>query len=105
MPVSAISCGRHCFLVAPMLSFHPVGKGEVVSGQRMSADQSMSVDCRATAYPAGADSQAAYPATGILRITPVDGLAARLAFITVKVNAAVETDKHKIIPVLGSDMD
>ena len=65
----------------------------------------MTLHRRATAYPAGTGSQSALPAAGVPRVPPIDGFTARSAFITVKSIAAVEADKHMIIPGLGIDMD
>jgi uncharacterized metal-binding protein len=59
----------------------------------------------AAAIPTGADPQATDPATGVLRITPIDGFTARTAFITIKFKAAVATDKHLFIPDFGYDMN
>jgi hypothetical protein len=56
-------------------------------------------------YPTGADSPSALPATGVPRISPIDGFTARLAFITVKGKSAIATDQHMVIPALGNDMD
>jgi hypothetical protein len=59
----------------------------------------------AAAYPAGACSQTALPAARILRVTPVDGFPAGVAFITVKCIAAVATDKHMIIPKIRINVE
>ena len=67
---------------------------------------SRKVVCRWTAtYPTGADSPSALPATGVLRIPPIDGFTANFAFITVKGKATIATDQHMIIPAFGNDMD
>jgi len=57
------------------------------------------------ACPAGADPQAAYRATGIQRVAPIDSSTASTAFISVKSKVTVAADAHLSVTNLGNDVE
>jgi hypothetical protein len=90
----------------PVLNAMPVFLStKVIFPSGMMGKLFISCNIVTAAYPAGADSPSAFPTTGVVRIPPIDGFTANLAFITVKGKTAIATDQHMIIPAFGNDMD